>query len=702
MTTEEIKKNESELLENTNGEDVTLSTSELDNIMSSAEFTSEEVDSEEENLEKYGVWVKVTPEKVAEDTEEEASFELSDLERTEESELTGEEENLLDELESELPIDESLNITESSGEVEKETADVQIALDEETLDIESLEDLENVDLEELTEESGDIEMQNIEDDLDLTLPETFDDFPDLEADSAAEEEPSEEFPELVPYEDSDEQIDVSLSESSPVAEDFDDLGTLEADLSTPLEPSSFADAGQDSDSAVILQKIEKELAAIKTEISELKEDLLHRNVIEKTTPEVEVQPPPGDATGFFDEEEDETIALTGDELDNILNTAEITEEIAESTEAPEDIAMEEISLAMQEPERLIDKEDLIELEGTELDEVDEIEINVPEESGEAPVPEETLEDELEEIPAIEDELEEIPELAEESLEEIPAIEDELEEIPELAEEPLEEVSEAPVPEESEAAIKELTAEEPLEEVPLLDDLEEAGLADIVEEIPAEIPELAEEPLEEIPAIEDELEEIPELAEELLEEIPAIEDELEEIPELAEEPLEEVSEAPVPEESEAAIEELTAEEPLEEIPLLDDLEEAGPADIVEEIPGEPGLAAVELELPEEELTLEEETVAEAPVPEETLKDELEEAPVEIEEAALPEVFSPHDVTSAAPETENLPDDLRADIKSVLTYLDQLLESLPEEKIREFADSEYFGIYKKLFEDLGLET
>jgi len=652
MTTEEIKKNENELLENTNGEDVTLSTSELDNIMSSAEFTSEEVNSEEENLEKYGVWVKVTPEEVTEEIEEEASFELSDLERTEESELTGEEENLLDELESELPIDESLNITDSSATVEKETADVQTALDEEILAAESLDDLENVDLEELEEESGDIEMQNIDDDLDLTLPEDSDDFPDLEADSAAAEESSEEFPELVPDEDSDEQIDVSLSESSPVAEDFTDLGALEADLGTPLELPSFAETGQDSDSAVILQKIEKELAAIKTEISELKKDLLHRHVTGETAPEVEVQPPPGETTGFFDEEEDETIALTGDELDNILNTAEITEEIAESTEAPEDI-----SLDMEEPERLIDKENLIELEGTEPDEVDEIEINVPEET-------------------IEDELEEIPELAEESL----------------------------------------------EEVPLIDDLEEAGPADIIKEVPTEIPgepELADIDLE-LPEEELTLEEETATEAPVPEEI--IENELEEIPELAEESLEEVSEAPLLEESEAAIEELTAEESLEEVPLIDDLEEAGPADIIEEvpaeIPGEPELSDIDLELPEEELTLAEETVAEAPVPEETIEDELEEIPElaeeslevvseaplleEIEEAALPEGYTPHDVTSAAPETQKLPDDLRADIKSVLSYLDQLLESLPEEKIKEFADSEFFGIYKKLFEDLGLGT
>jgi len=34
------------------------------------------------------------------------------------------------------------------------------------------------------------------------------------------------------------------------------------------------------------------------------------------------------------------------------------------------------------------------------------------------------------------------------------------------------------------------------------------------------------------------------------------------------------------------------------------------------------------------------------------------------------------------------------------MDKLLESLPEEKIEEFAKSEHFETYKKLFKDLGL--
>ena len=46
------------------------------------------------------------------------------------------------------------------------------------------------------------------------------------------------------------------------------------------------------------------------------------------------------------------------------------------------------------------------------------------------------------------------------------------------------------------------------------------------------------------------------------------------------------------------------------------------------------------------------------------------------------------------------ELKKDIKSVLLYMDQLLENLPEDKIVEFAKSEEFSTYKKLFSELGL--
>jgi hypothetical protein len=50
--------------------------------------------------------------------------------------------------------------------------------------------------------------------------------------------------------------------------------------------------------------------------------------------------------------------------------------------------------------------------------------------------------------------------------------------------------------------------------------------------------------------------------------------------------------------------------------------------------------------------------------------------------------------------DIPVTLKNELRTVLSYMDQLLESLPEEKIEEFAKSEYFDSYKKLFKELGL--
>jgi hypothetical protein len=55
---------------------------------------------------------------------------------------------------------------------------------------------------------------------------------------------------------------------------------------------------------------------------------------------------------------------------------------------------------------------------------------------------------------------------------------------------------------------------------------------------------------------------------------------------------------------------------------------------------------------------------------------------------------------ADDSDGIPSNLKQELKTVLSYMDQLLESLPEDKIEEFAKSEYFDTYKKLFEELGL--
>ena len=146
--------------------------------------------------------------------------------------------------------------------------------------------------------------------------------------------------------------------------DMDHILALEEDLtsgireteSTPplaaaAQPSHQAESSspQSDLAAQILGKIEQELSSIKQEISELKREVTHLRVAPPEpapeapasfdaplseddsaafeTPETQDdEPETGKAShGFFDEEDDETIALTGDELDNILSTAEISE-----------------------------------------------------------------------------------------------------------------------------------------------------------------------------------------------------------------------------------------------------------------------------------------------------------------------------------------------------------------------------------------
>ena len=72
----------------------------------------------------------------------------------------------------------------------------------------------------------------------------------------------------------------------------------------------------------------------------------------------------------------------------------------------------------------------------------------------------------------------------------------------------------------------------------------------------------------------------------------------------------------------------------------------------------------------------------------------------DEAAVAESESEPSAETEQTDTSNLPSDIKEDVKSVLLYMDQLLENLPEDKIMEFAKSEQFTTYKKLFNELGL--
>ncbi len=474
-------------------------------LQTTSQRVASAISPEESELEQYGVWVKEGPEDIVGVDEEIGG------EGTEESALTPEEEELLGTLE-EATVEEPRSTPKTEDEeleLENLDEDFSFDLEEEHLELDELPDLGEPVEEALTIESpskGSIPSSR------LTTNHTSQENADLEP--------------------------------------IDDVSAFEADLADSSEEGESMRIPEGSHP--ILQKIEEDLLSIKEELAALKNEIYSlRGTASPTRPE---EKPKEGEVGFFAEDEDETIALTGDELDNILNTADITEETGEPTAIPEETELI-VEEAAAQPDRLIDKDNILELE-----------------------------------------------------------------------------EEAPAP------------------------TRVASVA-IEEEVPIELPE------EEI----------------VLEDLSGPE---------AEEP------EPISEEEINSFDEI-------QIDLPESEEEAG----IEELP---------------EITLEEE---ELPAEEVELGNEFDLSTSE-KEALRSETFELHDeellepavVTPAvkstiprAPTTsataavdEEIPDDLKTEIKSILKYMDQLLEALPEDKIEEFARSEYFEVYKKLFDELGLTT
>lgn len=76
-----------------------------------------------------------------------------------------------------------------------------------------------------------------------------------------------------------------------------------------------------------------------------------------------------------------------------------------------------------------------------------------------------------------------------------------------------------------------------------------------------------------------------------------------------------------------------------------------------------------------------------------------------ETASEEEINVEDVDAAAVSAPSSPASIKGDIdkdqlKTVLKYLDGLLDDLPEDKIKEFAESEYYDLYNKLLDSLGV--
>jgi hypothetical protein len=85
---------------------------------------------------------------------------------------------------------------------------------------------------------------------------------------------------------------------------------------------------------------------------------------------------------------------------------------------------------------------------------------------------------------------------------------------------------------------------------------------------------------------------------------------------------------------------------------------------------------------------------------------EELSADIDETNIPGIASVPQEESAeieitdSGEKKDISPALKGKLREVLSYMDHLLESLPEEKIEEFAHSEHFDTYKRLFKELDL--
>ncbi|TVR90444.1 MAG: hypothetical protein EA428_08455 [Spirochaetaceae bacterium] len=688
----------------------------------------------ESELEQYGVWVKSAPEDLDEDSDDSLQLEDFSVDELEDSArsflgeeedtqpgstfdddvfdevpvFSDEEEDLLAELErseppetevsidTELPEDDSfefsggksyaLDIEESPTDLSQPEQDSDVFGAEE----EGFDDIEQeFNAVEPTEDSfgmGD----------ELKLPGEQDggagaDYPnlddlsdlDLDATSLPDDDESDDYDDI--------QIDLDHDSSIPELELDEQTDQGVADL-TPHEERLLREA-EDSVEATekddemdqaayrLLEQIQGEIASIKEDLHELREDVADirssRDMSTPVTAGTSAFPEPkvessSEASGlldpgFFEEDEDETIALTGDELDNILNTADFVETAGEPT--PVEDSLQESSEASLELDE-IDLEDM----GLESD----LDVAFEQETAEiaADSDEELLQDDIISLDGDEDE-------------------DEDDEI-------TIDISDSDAPEAADMA--ELDQDES-DEIEISDDLDLSDLESELDELETEevsLPEdpqiidASEAPIEEI-SIDEEFDTVEEQphSDETPAGFPGDEDTTVdvELPPTDTSEIDTLAQLDIDSEL-ADIEDLkdSPDDTVADTSEIDDISIAFPDEDEFEIDDE-------LDLDEDTLELEDDELGEIEISAEELEDD------ELGETATTAHSLTNTMAAAQEAAENdteLSEDLREEIRAVLRYMDQLLESLPEDKIQEFASSEHFEVYKKLFEELGLET
>lgn len=460
------------------------------------------------------------------------------------------------------------------------------------------------------------------------------------------------------------------------------------------EQQDISEKEEEPKSAEILKMIATELSSIKTELSSLKSELttlksgkndsipVENNLNETLTEETEINIPDQNekASGFFgDDDTDESIALTGDELNNILITADFTpeEESEESTEK------EETQETFEESENIEDKEpaNYSEISTQENNEIDETQEN----------------DEVDEILNDTSDLTDSVDSILENDNSNNVLNSDLQDV--------EPVPIAKMPDNIDYLDKGLDCS----------DLDNVAIDE-----------------QEIPSID--------FSNEVLEEPNVDNFDLNFAEENTNENSFEQEKTDATNSFDSDEEIQLAEESKDESmdisnPFAFEEEEETPVDpfSTEEIPSvEDAMANLNLDegleiqdtfqVPEIEKSNENETTEGDALTDSDIFDSLETSVTPPTDSVSEEIIEPINdmsdevsndfanqiASNSEPDTstqvqntsDSVPENLKGDIKSVLSYMDQLLESLPEDKIEEFAKSEHFQVYKKLFDELGL--
>lgn len=586
---------------------------DLDNFLSDDSSTSSSSSEETVDLSSFGMDDSSTDSVNLDDFLDGGEF--SDLNSTGTG-TTQKSDEIVDEdpLNINLSFDETANSfsieddSEETSEIEERSSDSERSTGDDI-------DTESIDLAEfgVDEENGLMTMQGPEDAINQAKDETIN--YDLKVNV-----------------DTDEGTTVSMSDviagtvnkEPEIEEETVTEEIVQAEDKPVIEEAAMSAAGQQ-----ILQQLMGELTSLKNEIKDLKSELTD---LKSQESEISIESPAEEEnTGFFtDGGDDDTIALSGDELDNILNSAEFLEETA-STEETEDTTS------------TVTEESII------IDQIDE------------PVISELTKEEIEE-----------PEVITE---------------PEVIAEP-EEITEPEVIAEPEPEIKTVS---------------NGQFATTIDEDVFSDNSIFEEPADDNVIIEDPVieESITEEADiEKTEEITAENEISEELPDEIEIPrIEDISsdsEILVSDDSSLTIDTTGIDDEITISPIDEMFEDdtsiesnltSDKLSYISEDKDNP----VKTESPAEE------SIGDLDLPSPSL-DDIDEEPV-IEETLIEEPIESKVISEPAPNGE-IPGDLKQEIKSVLSYMDQLLENLPEEKISEFAQSEHFVTYKKLFQELGL--